>query len=217
MSNPFLITETKYNRDEQVLDLHAFAVALAKALKGKIIRHDADSIANDRYVSIEIEGAILGLTKGWKKSELEKVEVRIGPIGLKLGYNDTPRGDEYKTPEASVSTGRPMDKIVADITRRVIEPGKAPIAKLHEHAATCNQQANELLATAERFRKRDPNMKITVKDGERFSAGLYRNVTGQPYLSGNIRSDGSVTLDHLSLSAEQFERFYAAIFPKKTK
>lgn len=213
--SPYVTTIEKYNRPEQVLDLHRFAADVCKLLKGKIVQQKHDEIVNERYVSIEIDGAVLGLTKGWKRSELDKVTVNIGPLGLKLAYNDTPRGPEYKTPEATVSTARPLDKIVADIKRRVIEPGKAPIAKLHEHAATCDQQRNSLVAVAADLRKRYPMLQVTVKDGERFSAGLYRNANDEPYLSGSVRADGSVSIDRLgSLSAEQFERVMAALYPK---
>ena len=215
MTNPYVTISEKYNRPESVLDLHRFARDLAKLLKGKFVEQKTDDI-NERYVSIEIDGAVLSLTKGWKKSELEKITVNIRPRDLRLDHNDTPRGQEYKTPEATVSTDRPLDKIVADITRRVIEPGKAPIAKLHEHAATCAQQRDDLETTAARLRKDYPLLQVNIKTGERFSAQLYRNSNDEPYLSGNVRSDGSVSIDRIgSLTAKQFERVMAALYPRK--
>lgn len=216
MSNPYVKTETKYGREERSLDIHRFARDLAKAIGGKVIPQAPGEIINERYASIEIDGAAIGLTGGRGRNDLEKVTVRISPLGLKLSYNDTPRGDEFKTPEAKVSTARPLAAIAADIKRRVIDPGAAPIAKLREHATACVQQAADLQSTADRLRKRYPLLSVTVKDGARHSASLYRNANDEPYLSGTVQADGTVSIDRLgSLTAAQFERVMAALYPVK--
>ena len=212
----YLTTETKYNRPERVLDLHRFAADLCKALGGKMIPPVKGEAKNERWTSMEIGDAIIGLTKSWKQSEVEKVSVSISPRGLSLGYNDTPRGPEYALPSATVSTARPLASIAADIKRRVIDAAAAPMAKLREHAAACNQQRDDLQTVAADLRKRHPLLAVTVKDGERFSASLYRNSNDEPYLSGTVRSDGSVSIDRLGgLTAEQFERVMTALYPKK--
>jgi hypothetical protein len=214
MSNPYVKTETKYGREERSLDIHRFARDLAKAIGGKVIPQAPGEIINERYASIEIDGAAIGLTGGWGRNDLEKVAVRISPLGLKLSYNDTPRGDEFKTPEAKVSTARPLATIAADIKRRVIDPGAAPIAKLREHAAACVQQATDLRATADRLRKRYPGLSVTVKDDARHSAPFYRNDNKGPYLSGTVYPDGSASIERVgSLSPEQFARVMAALYP----
>ncbi len=211
----YIITEEKYGRSEQVLDLHSFAKDLCKALSGKLTARDKDEIANDRYASFTLGESKIGLTKCWKKSELDKVSVTIAPANFNLSYNDTPRGPEYKTPEATVSTSRPLDKIVADIKRRVIEPSKAPIAKLREHAAACDQQRSDLRDIASNLRSRYPLLQVTVKDGERFSGKLYRNSNDEPYLSGSVHADGSVSIDRLgSLTPAQFARLMKALYTK---
>ena len=98
MSNPYVKTETKYGREERSLDIHRFARDLAKAIGGKVIPQTPGEIINERYASIEIDGAAIGLTAGWRRNDLEKVTVRISPLGLKLSYNDTPRGDGIRSP-----------------------------------------------------------------------------------------------------------------------
>lgn len=210
----YISIETKYNRDERVLDLPRFAKDICKVLGGKLVPRESDQIVNDRYVAFTLgDDVLIGLTKGWKQSEIDKVTVTIAPFNLKLAYGDTPRGAEYKTPEATISTSRPLGKIAADITRRVIEPGKAPLAKLREHAATCDQQRVDLKAVADELRLKHPHLQVTVKEGERFSGSLYRNANDEPYLSGSVRADGSVSIDRLgSLTPAQFKRLMTALY-----
>jgi transcriptional antiterminator Rof (Rho-off) len=212
----YVITETKYGRDERALDLHAFARDLAKAMGGAIIPTPKGEIPNERYVQFTIDDCTVNLTKGWKKSELEKVTVSISPNGLNGHHRDIPRGDEYQLPEATVNSSRPMAALVADIKRRVIDPAQAPIAKRREFVAACDQQVDDLKACVASLQTRHPLLKVTLKDGERFSAALYRNANDEPYLSGSVHADGSVSIDRLgSLTAQQFERLMAALYPVK--
>src|SRR5438046_6938918 len=118
----YLTTETKYNRPERVLDLHRFAADLCKALDGKMIPPVKGEAKNERWTSMEIGDAIIGLTKSWKQREVEKVSVSISPRGLSLGYKDTPSGTEYSLHGATIRKSRPHDRIATDIKRRVIDP-----------------------------------------------------------------------------------------------
>ncbi|KRQ99267.1 hypothetical protein [Bradyrhizobium valentinum] len=214
----YVKTETKYGRPEQSLDIHRFARDLAKAIGGKVIPQKPGEIPNERYASIELDGAAISFTAGWGRNEIEKVSVRISALGLNLSYNDMPRGPEFKTPEAKVSTARPLAAIAADIKRRVIDPGKAPIEKLREHAAACDRQRTDLRATADQLRKRYPGLSVTVKDDARHSATFYRNDNKGPYLSGSVGPDGSASIERIgSLTPEQFARVMAALYPVDAK
>ena len=217
MSNAYMKTVVNYGREEQVLNLSLFVKDLCKVLGGKLSPPKDNETESDHYRTFELGDALISVNKHWEKSKRGKVTIGIAPLNLKLAYGDTPRGPEYTTPSATVSTERPLGQIAADVKRRVIDPGKAPIAALVAHAVLCGEQRNELAATAERLRKAYPMLQVNVKDGERYSASLYRNVTGEPYLSGNVRADGSATIDRLSLTAEQFEAVMKALYPAKTR
>ena len=202
-----------YGHDERKLNVARFAADLRKALGGAPLpAKDCDTDVY-RHARFALDGNEITLTSGWRRNEIDKVTVRCSPLNCKLDYNNTPRGDEYKLPEATVSAERPLQAIAADIKRRVIEPAKAPIAKRREYAATLAKQANDLASTCARLRERFPGLSVTLKNGATYSASLYHNTDAGPYLSGQVHADGSMSIDRLgSLSADQFERVMTALY-----
>jgi hypothetical protein len=209
----YVTTREEYGRTVKVLDIQAFARDLAEALGARVIPPKADDCGTrERWASIAYGGCEIGLTRGWRNNEWDKVTVRIAPLDCKLTYNELPRGDEYKLPEATLTATRPMARIVADIKRRIITPADAPIQKRREYAAQLKAQANNLALTAASLRVRHPGLQVTAKEGETYSGAIYRN-DGGTYLSGRFYNDGTVSIDRLgTLTADQFARVMDALY-----
>jgi hypothetical protein len=209
--SPFIVDRpAKWDstRTERALDVQAFAKALAKALAGTYQRPDTAQ-HGERYATVLLNDgkATLGLTAGWKSTELHKITVSIEPVGVKHGY---PYGAEYKTPAATVSTARPMRTIVADITRRVIEPAQAPMQKRRDWHVQQEQSANDLRVQAARLTARFPQLRVQFKDGDH-TAAIFNN--GGHYLAARLYPDGSVSIDRIgSLQSKQFADVAEALF-----
>lgn len=160
------------------------------------------------YAEIELAAMEISVSKDWNGERTGKVNVRARPPELGLDHNSSPsnRG-EFALPEASVSVARPLAAIAKDITRRVIMPAAAPLAKRVEYAAAIVKRRKGVAEMAEEL-GRFPGLTVRLeRSGD--SASLYAS---DPYLSGRLDSDGSVTLDRLSsLSLEKFAAVWAAI------
>ena len=211
----YVVDRDEYGHPRQSIDLPQFAADLCKAMGGTLPPVNPDRTSYDlaRYQSFALDGCEIGLTRGWHRNEWNKITVCIAPpADAKLTYNQTPYGEGYKLPKATITATRPMDRIVADIKRRVIEPAKAPIAKRREHAEQLRQNANDLASTAARLRKSHPNLDIRVEQGATSSGSFFRQGEG-PYLSGTFYADGSASINHIgSLTRKQFERLMRALY-----
>lgn len=209
----YITTRERFGRQERVLDVQRFTIDLADLLGGTYIKPNPDNLdRGERYASLRLDDCEIGITVNWRCGE--KVNVSIGPADLNFnarGYS-RPYGDEYRTPNATVSVTRPIERIAADIKRRVIEAGKAPIAKLRAHAEQLDQAAKGLVSTVDRLRKRYPALQVKVEQGATTSGSIYSNGEG-PYLNGRVYADGSVSVERLgSLTADQFDRVMRALY-----
>jgi len=209
----YFIEKESYGRVERVMDVQKFAADLAKALGGTYVAPKPNDMgAGERYAHIIVDDCDIGITRGWENRNSDKVTFNIAPANCTLGYNDTPRGEEYKLPRASMSVSKPMNRLVADVKRRVIDPAKAPIAKRREHAAELKRRANSLVDVAAKLRAAHPGLEVKVADGSTYSGSIYRNGDG-PYVSGSVYADGTVSIDRMgTLSPAQFDRVMRALF-----
>jgi hypothetical protein len=210
----YIIEREQHGRNERSVDVERFTADLAKALGGTVIPRDQYP---DRYAEFSLDDTVVTVSRGWAHREFDKVTIGIEAADVRFTYNDRPSGADYRTPKATVSVTRPLARIVADVKRRVIEPAKAPLAKLRDHAAMVAKRTSDLAATAERLRRDYPGLDVSIKNGSSYSGTLYRNRDGAPYLSGNFNADGSVNIERLgSLTADQFERLMRALYQEKT-
>jgi hypothetical protein len=200
---------TKYDFS---IDIKAFARDLAAPMGGTVLPND-DDYNGKRYAEIAFSDYTIGLTAGWQKNERNKVAVSISPTGIKPSHA-SPYCDKYKLPRINVSVERPIGSVAADIVRRLIEPAKAPIAERRQYAENVDRAANGLQAAAAKLRAAYPPLSVTLNQGETHAARIYNNNGAGPYLTAQLYADGSVSIDRLgSLSAAQFERLMAALYP----
>jgi hypothetical protein len=210
----YFTTKETFGRTEKILDVQRFTRDLAKAMGGAYKAPKPDDMGvGERYATFDLDGFTIGITRSWQDRLADKVTVNIDPADVKLTYNDTPRGDDYKLPRASLSAGKPMARIVADIRRRVIEPAKAPTEKRRAYAADLKAKANNLAARADTFRK-NPRLDVRVENGATHSGTIF-NREGV-YLNARFYADGTVGIDRLgTISADQFEAILAVLYSKE--
>jgi hypothetical protein len=204
----YVINDTGSFKPRRKVDLARFAPDLAKALGGKSVVENID-----RY-SVEVDGFHIWIDTLW--NDATKVTLHIRDADRQwLGSNE-PSGDGYRMPSIKISVDRPMERLAADIKRRLIEPAREPAEKRREYVAKLNESAANLTLTADKLRKRFPGLTVRMEKDATHSGTVYHNSSGTPYLNGRFYADGKVSIDQLgSLSAAQFERVMKAIYETK--
>ena len=212
----YFTTREEYGRTVKVLGRPGFRPR-SRCRHGRCLYNAPkpdDMGARERYATFDLDGCEIGVSRSWQDRLADKVTIAISPRDVKLNYNDTPRGDDYKLPRASMSASKPMARLVADVKRRVIEPAQAPIAKLRAYAAELKSKANSLAERAAAFRK-NPRLDVRVENGATHSGTIYSNGDGV-YLNARFYADGTVSIDRIgSVNAETFDRILAALYKEK--
>jgi len=108
-------------------------------------------------------------------------------------------------PSISIDTDRPLDAIVKDIRKRLIEAASEPLAQAKALAQKQANTASELKAHADRINSQFPGVVTLPDDNTKREAALYMN-GGGCYLSGRLNSDGGIYVDRLgSVPAHKVE------------
>src|SRR5262245_25158767 len=206
----YLTSRTEYGRSVKAVDLPRFVADLAKAFGGAVLPNKSDFADDDQRngeIAIDREGVKVLVHSVW--NDKTKVSLSIQALDHKWMAGNEPSGEDYKTPTIRVSVDRPMKVLVNDITKRLIAPGLAPIAKRKEYQAQLNKSASDLKLWAEHFRARGFNVRLD--EGATHGGTLYRNREGEPYLSGEFYPDGRVTFRSVGFSAAQLFKVLAAL------
>jgi hypothetical protein len=211
------MTETPYGRKEYTLDIVRFTADLAKALskllpdaKVAVVPFKED-YAN-RYQTIRVGADQLGISwNDWKR----RLTVSIEAPDVRGDRNTYDKAQ--KTEEASVNPdGRTIERIAADIKRRVIDPSQEPLRLQREHAAKTAAARAEIVRKADALRAKCPTLDIRTHEREQ-RAAIYGNGGGH-YLSGTLYADGTVALERIgSMPVEAFERIVAILNELKEK
>lgn len=188
---------------EKVLDMKRFAKDLAKEMGGTLDKPPESGYDAERYASFKLGDETIGLTAGWKRSELEKVTVTINPkTRVPYGF-DRP---DAKLPDAMVSVSRPLAAIAKDITRRVLEPAKAPLAIIRDildkrtnDIATLKNVAAEIKAKG---------FEVRMADDATYSGDFYAKGYD---LSGRFNVNGRVDIKSMdNLTMTMFDKIVKA-------
>jgi hypothetical protein len=113
-------------------------------------------------------------------------------------------------PEATVDVTRPLDAIVRDVKRRVVDAAQAPMAALKEQVARGEQYTASLDAVVADLRKRFPKLRIDRGDPNARSANFSFSEGGTGFF-GEIMEDGRINFRHGWADAATAQRVFAAI------
>lgn len=183
----FVATE-RYGRIEVEFDSKRFLSDLAAALGGT----DVDpEYQGGRFSVGELA---MYLRQGWG-AKARRVTINCGTTDKSAHQLAYARGRVPDFPEISIDPDRPLDAVVKDIRKRLIEPAAEPLAALKSLASEQADTVATLRAHAERINASYPGS-VTLRDETKSEASFYLNSAGC-YLSGRLNTDGSLYVDRL--------------------
>src|SRR5215475_3311872 len=134
---------TEYGRVVKTVNIPLFINDLAEAFGGRILPNKSDFPSNRQMTgSIAVGELEVMISSVW--NDKTKVSLSVQALDHKWLAGNEPYGDDYRTPSIRVSIDRPMKTLVKDITKRLLEPAKAPIAKRVEHIAQVEKSKTSL-------------------------------------------------------------------------
>jgi hypothetical protein len=184
---------------EHILNVNALAADLAPLVGGVVDPEDKHVIAlGDLRIYIR---AGYGAHKG-----RAEIGVHAPSVASQLNYQ------RAQWPKMTADAGRPVEKIAAEIKRRVIEPAAPVLADLKAQLANQLDQRSQIEAHAEAIRKAFPMVSVKFEDGQRTQAQVYGNAGGA-YLSARLNPDGGLYPDRVgSIGPERTHALLAALF-----
>lgn len=189
------------------IDMPRFAKDLAKALKGKV---GPDGEATRQTVLLPEHLSLFLYTS------YSDARVRVS-----ISASDVPHGDRnfydktHKTSEATLDPcKRTIDKIAADIQRRVIDASAPAIEAQRAYAAVQVARRNGLTEAMAEIKRKMPSLNISQRQGEDQRAYFF---TEGHDASGQLYADGTVSIERMgNLSIDTFVELMA-LLNKKTK
>lgn len=141
---------------------------------------------------------------------------RAGKVSIEVQPDNVPYelrpvyGEQYKLPSINVDTNRPLDKIAADIRRRLLPAAAEPMAKCRAYAARRQQALDNMTSARASFAQEFPQFHVR---GENDEASFSYYEAGKTHISGRFNEDQSVIIERLgTLSAEQFRAICAILY-----
>lgn len=203
MNLPAYVGTDRYGVDNQLLDVAEFGKALAEALGGTL--GETERGAYGRAVidmGDDLTLTVLGAQSGDKARIYASSPLRHPAAGSPL------YGDQFKMPEATVSASRPIEKIAADIKRRVIALAATPLANIREELARRQSSVSTLGTNAATLREAFPSLEITVDERNEVASVWGRDT----YLTARMYPNGSLVLDRIgALDADKARRILAIL------
>jgi hypothetical protein len=202
-------TRVQYGRTEIIIDVRKFATDLSAALGGSGLaapsEHDANGRAQFRLGADEV--TVYG--NGYHHKG--RVEVRID--APEVPYDDrNMHNKEHHTESATVDPdARTIERIAADIKKRVIDPSQEALRLQREYAAGKAANRSGICVHMETLRAAMPNLQVRKRDERALDAQIYSNSAGH-YVGATMAADGHVSIQHIgSMSLEKFVRMMRAI------
>lgn len=184
-------------------DLSQLANILASDLNATIQPNEFAS-DNDRHFNIKTDDLVIYVSrKGWG-AKADFIEVGVAPNG-RLEDNDC----NYRLgwPTISLNGTRPVEALVADIKRRVInsEATSSALLKYRENVEAKRSRENDLGRAQQRLVAL-PNVRFARDRGTSSWTCDFYNYGGS-YFNGRVNSDGQVTFERVgSVSMDKAER-----------
>lgn len=204
--------KTYGDRTETVTDVQAFARDLSKALGGGPLVPNRETYDNANFASFML-GADLVSVSGNSYGLKGRVVLRISAPDVK--HDDQNFYDKtHKTPEATVDpNARTIERIAADIKRRVIDASQDALARQREYAKQRQVARGGLVEHVAVLRAAGLHVR---QQGERELTASVSSGSGGHYFYGTVNSDGTVSFSSFgSLPIEKLLRVLAVIGNKR--
>jgi len=181
-----------------------FVTDLADALGGRDVNHEYQSGA------FTVGDLRVILRQGWG-AKARRVRVVCTAADTEACRRAYSQGGSFPFPEATIDPERPLDAVVKDLQRRIIDKAAPALARVAEASAKQSAEALQLREHAERINDRFPGTVTEHTDSSKREAGFYFNQAGS-YLSGRLCSDGRLYVDRLgTVPAHKVERLLALL------
>lgn len=203
--NPFIFTTGTAGYERRYVDASQVAKALAAAWGASVGESEPGAHGIGRVV---FESGLM-VTVRDDSRKLGKIEVFAGcpKLERKLDHYSRPQ-----FPKASADTGKGIDKLAADLMRRVVEPSALPLAQLEQRFAAQTNDRENLKAHAEALQAAIPGLRVDIPGDETRTDASVGGQIGGVYVTARLSSSGSVSIDRLtSLGASQALAVFAAL------
>jgi hypothetical protein len=186
------------------IDVRPLAARLAVELGGEVVQRPAGDEPVTWWADIKVGDALLGISR----TRDCRIGVRIQPAGFPPPLMAACR--RFDTPIASLDATRPVERLAADIKRRVIDAGADALANWREALEQERRRRSDLARTVKRIAAEIPAADVALtSDGE--SATFYLN-NGSAYLSGTLYADGTLSVQRCgSIPADRLVAVVAAL------
>lgn len=191
MTNTFISIRSSFGSTVQYVDALKVADALAKAWGAERGECEPGPYGIGRVI---VDGR-LTITIRPDSRKLGKIEVFASCPYLERKLDAYSRP---KFPKASADTGKGIDRLAADLKRRVIDEAKLPLAQLEARFNAQAEQREQLQALADALAFQVPGLRVDVpQDETRLDASFSASAHGV-HVSGRLSSSGSVSLDRVT-------------------
>jgi hypothetical protein len=193
-----------FGRKELRIDLPRFAADLATQLTG--------TAANNGGYPDERQDIMVGTDQLHLSADNHKKRVHVSISAPEVKYDDRNTYDKtHKTESASVNPdGRTIERIAADIKRRVIEPSKDALRLQREYAVKMAEGRASIVRLSAALKARLPSLDVRTNEKEQ-RAAIYSGSNGH-YLSATLSGDGTIAVERLgSMPMSKFERIVAIL------
>lgn len=182
--NPFI----KRDRwDVPFVDVAAFAAALSAAMGGTLTQAEEGPYGVGRFT-------VDGIEFWMRRDKGDKVAVGASAGGLARQLHHS---DRISWPSACISTARPIERLAADVTRRVLAPARECLEVTRAKVAEVEQRAADLMRHVEALRAACPWLDVDprIEPGQ-CEAKVWG--WGDPYLTGRLYADGKLGIDRVA-------------------
>jgi hypothetical protein len=205
-------TVERYGRTEIEVDVQAFARDLSFALAGSAVSRDGETPLSNRVIFRVGADQIAVIGNGYQHK---------GRVEVTISAPDVPWVDrnmhdkKHCTTQASINPeARTIERIAADVKKRVIDPSQEPLRLQRAYAAQMAAARIGIVGHMKALQAAVPGLYVKRQTETELSA----NISGGAncaYVSARLNSDGSVSIQHItSMSADKFARVMAILNEK---
>jgi hypothetical protein len=193
-AHPYIREIERYGCTERVFAMAAFARDLVPVLGAELQSDNETSIDSEFNRPKLIIGDLTIYLRVEHGAQKGRVGISCGNPALERQMTGT-RPD---FPRITVDASRPLNKLAADIKRRVIEDAAEPLAKLRAMVSGQQSERAECEAHAAKIRDAFPQARIEFGDPLKTEASFHMD-GGGTWVSGRLQSSGALYVDRVGI------------------